>query len=143
MGGTPVAWRDLERILEEHPAEWMLWEGEPIAETSEKLKEMDLEKLRENVYLINTEAEYLHHLKILGRSAARLSSMKGEDSETFLKIRVGLQKLLHGLLVGEYLRPAVFILLNRQIIGSEDFRHHGINLFLHFTHLLHGRLVCL
>ncbi len=39
------AWHDLERVLEEHPAEWMLWEGEPLAETAEKLKGMGLENV--------------------------------------------------------------------------------------------------
>ena len=37
------AWNDLEHVLEEHPARWMLWESEPIAETAERLKGMGLE----------------------------------------------------------------------------------------------------
>ncbi len=39
------AWHDLERVLQDHPAEWMLWEGEPITETAEKLKGMGLESV--------------------------------------------------------------------------------------------------
>ena len=31
-------WRDLERLLVEHPARWMLWEGEPLPSTSERLR---------------------------------------------------------------------------------------------------------
>ncbi len=31
-------WRDLGRLLGEHPARWMLWEGEPLASTSERLR---------------------------------------------------------------------------------------------------------
>ena len=29
---------ELERILREHPARWMLWEGEPAAATVERLQ---------------------------------------------------------------------------------------------------------
>ena len=36
-------WHDLERLLEEHAATWMLWEGEPIAQTADRLREMGLE----------------------------------------------------------------------------------------------------
>ena len=32
------AWRDLEHVLSEHPAKWMLWEGEPLPETAAKLE---------------------------------------------------------------------------------------------------------
>ena len=39
------AWNDLQRVLEEHPAKWMLWEGAPIDETAEKLKAMGLESV--------------------------------------------------------------------------------------------------
>ena len=39
------AWHDLQRVLEEHPAKWMLWEGAPIDETAEKLKAMGLESV--------------------------------------------------------------------------------------------------
>ncbi len=39
------AWHDLLRVLEAHPAKWMLWEGEPIAETAEELKGMGLESV--------------------------------------------------------------------------------------------------
>ena len=34
------AWWDLGKLLAEHPAEWMLWEGEPMAETSSTLAEL-------------------------------------------------------------------------------------------------------
>ena len=36
-------WHDLERRLEDHAATWMLWEGEPIAQTADRLREMGLE----------------------------------------------------------------------------------------------------
>lgn len=31
------AWRDLRAIVGEHPAQWMLWEGEPLPETRDRL----------------------------------------------------------------------------------------------------------
>ena len=31
------AWWDLQRLLAEHPAEWMIWEGEPMPETTTTL----------------------------------------------------------------------------------------------------------
>lgn len=35
-------WHDLEHLLEDHAATWMLWEGEPIAQTADRLREMGL-----------------------------------------------------------------------------------------------------
>lgn len=32
------AWHDLEHVLSEHPAKWMLWEGEPLPEAAAKLE---------------------------------------------------------------------------------------------------------
>jgi zinc transport system substrate-binding protein len=39
------AWRELEHIIEDHRAEWMLWEAEPLAETADKLKGLGVESL--------------------------------------------------------------------------------------------------
>lgn len=36
-------WHDLEHLIEDHEATWMIWEAEPIAQTSDKLEEMGLE----------------------------------------------------------------------------------------------------
>jgi zinc transport system substrate-binding protein len=36
-------WRDFRRLLSDHPARWMLWEGEPIAETAARLRELGVE----------------------------------------------------------------------------------------------------
>ncbi len=33
-------WRDFRRLLSDHPAQWMLWEGEPLAETAARLREL-------------------------------------------------------------------------------------------------------
>ena len=35
-------WHDLEQLLENHAATWMLWEGKPIARTADNLREMGL-----------------------------------------------------------------------------------------------------
>jgi zinc transport system substrate-binding protein len=36
-------WRDFRRLLSDHPASWMLWEGEPLAETAARLRELGVE----------------------------------------------------------------------------------------------------
>ena len=38
-------WDDLEQLLEDHATTWMLWEGEPIAQTVDKLREMSIESV--------------------------------------------------------------------------------------------------
>jgi len=45
--GAPVeaAWTDLERIHAEHPARWMIWEGEPLADTAARLQAMGIESI--------------------------------------------------------------------------------------------------
>ena len=39
------AWRDLETRLADHPARWMLWEGEPLPETAAKLSDLGIESV--------------------------------------------------------------------------------------------------
>ena len=36
-------WAELVKILEEHPAKWMLWEAEPIPKTAERLRSLGVE----------------------------------------------------------------------------------------------------
>jgi len=36
------AWQDLEHLLSEHPAKWMLWEDEPLPEAAAKLEGVGL-----------------------------------------------------------------------------------------------------
>ena len=38
-------WTQLEGILKEHPAKWMIWESEPLQESVSKLKEMGIESV--------------------------------------------------------------------------------------------------
>ena len=38
-------WKDLEEMLKEHPAKWMIWEGEPLAKSVAKLKEMGIDSV--------------------------------------------------------------------------------------------------
>ena len=33
-------WQELATLLKKHPAEWMIWEGEPMRETADRLKEL-------------------------------------------------------------------------------------------------------
>ena len=41
----PGQWKTLEGILHEHPAKWMIWEGEPIKEVSRKLHAMEIKSI--------------------------------------------------------------------------------------------------
>lgn len=38
-------WAELEAILKEHPARWMLWEATPLEETTRRLRELGLESV--------------------------------------------------------------------------------------------------
>jgi zinc transport system substrate-binding protein len=38
-------WAQLEEIVKEHPAKWMIWEGEPLQKSVAKLKEMGIESV--------------------------------------------------------------------------------------------------
>jgi len=40
-----AAWSGLEALLNEHPAAWMLWEGEPLAETASRLRDAGVESV--------------------------------------------------------------------------------------------------
>lgn len=40
-----AAWRDLQVVLEEHPARWMLWEAEPLLATASQLRELGIESM--------------------------------------------------------------------------------------------------
>lgn len=37
---TAAMWADLRDLLVDHPADWMIWEDEPVAETVQRLEEM-------------------------------------------------------------------------------------------------------
>ena len=38
-------WTQLKDIVKEHPAKWIIWEGEPLPESVAKLKEMGIESI--------------------------------------------------------------------------------------------------
>jgi len=38
-------WGQLEKLLKEHPARWMIWEGNPLSETVERLKKLGMESI--------------------------------------------------------------------------------------------------
>ena len=40
-----AGWAELRAILDEHPAGWMLWEAEPLAETAAALRELGVESV--------------------------------------------------------------------------------------------------
>jgi len=39
------SWRGLQELLVEHPAKWMLWEGQPLDETRKKLQEFGVDSV--------------------------------------------------------------------------------------------------
>lgn len=38
-------WLELKKILEQHPAKWMIWEGDPLTATIEKLKGLQIDSI--------------------------------------------------------------------------------------------------
>ena len=42
---SPSQWKNLRNLLDEYPANWMIWEEEPIKESSEKLNMMGVKSL--------------------------------------------------------------------------------------------------
>ena len=38
-------WTGLEQILKEHPASWMIWEGEPLPQSVERLRGLGVESI--------------------------------------------------------------------------------------------------
>ena len=42
---TQQRWRELEDMLSEHPARWMIWEGEPLPETAARLRALGVESI--------------------------------------------------------------------------------------------------
>jgi zinc transport system substrate-binding protein len=42
---SPAMWLDLQALLREHSAQWMLWEGEPLAETASELRALGVEPI--------------------------------------------------------------------------------------------------
>jgi len=36
-------WQEMQNLLKNHPAAWMIWEGDPLAESVEKLNEMNVQ----------------------------------------------------------------------------------------------------
>jgi len=42
---NPAAWRELERLLAEHPARWVVWEASPRRETAQRLEALGLRSI--------------------------------------------------------------------------------------------------
>ena len=42
---SPAMWRDLQSVLRDQSAAWMLWEGEPLAETAAELRALNVEPI--------------------------------------------------------------------------------------------------
>ena len=66
-------WQDLENLLEDYAATWMLWEGEPIAQTADRLREMDLESVVFNPCANRPESG--DYLSVMEANAAGIESI--------------------------------------------------------------------
>ena len=42
---TDAQWAELQSILAKHPAQWMIWEGEPMKESTQRLKSIGVDSL--------------------------------------------------------------------------------------------------
>jgi len=42
---TPQQWAELERLLKDHPARWMLWEATPLPATAERLRALGVQSI--------------------------------------------------------------------------------------------------
>jgi zinc transport system substrate-binding protein len=67
------AWQGLAHILEDHPAQWMLWEGEPLAEIADRLREMGIESVVFDPCGNRPEAG--DYLSIMRQNAANLGAI--------------------------------------------------------------------
>jgi len=67
---TPAMWEDLRGLLRDHPASWMLWEGEPLAETAAELRALGVEPIVfDQCGNVPPEGNYL---SVMGENADRL-----------------------------------------------------------------------
>ena len=68
-------WRDFRRLLSDHPARWMLWEGEPLAETAARLRELGVEPIVfDQCGNVPAEGDYL---SVMQANAERLARAYG------------------------------------------------------------------
>ena len=40
-----AAWNEFEKMLKEHPAQWIIWEGPPVSTTISRLKEIGVDSV--------------------------------------------------------------------------------------------------
>ena len=38
-------WRDLKKLLSNHPAKWMIWEGDPLSKSVKKLQKLGVKSI--------------------------------------------------------------------------------------------------
>ena len=70
------AMRELRELLETHPAKWMLWEGEPLAETVRALAELGIESVVFDP--CGNVPDAGDYLSVMRRNAANLARAFGE-----------------------------------------------------------------
>jgi zinc transport system substrate-binding protein len=70
---SETQWRELQEILAEHPARWMIWEGAPQPEVVQRLSELGLESVVYDPCANRPSAGDL--LTVMGRNAAALEAL--------------------------------------------------------------------
>ena len=72
-------WRDLELVLREHPAHWMIWEANPLPDTLQRLEGIGLRSVvYETCGAAPEQGDFLSVMRAnagrLGKSATRLGT---------------------------------------------------------------------
>jgi len=74
---TAQMWRELEQLLEDHPARWMIWEGTPEPETVRGLQRLGVESVAfEPAGNVPTIGDFLG---VMSRNAAALRTVSAES----------------------------------------------------------------
>lgn len=61
---TEQQWQDLKVMLKDHPSKWMIWEGEPMAETVESLNAMQIQSVTfDPCGAAPSEKDFLHSMQ--------------------------------------------------------------------------------
>ena len=72
---TASMWRDFRRVLGDHPARWMLWEGAPVEETAAELRQLGVEPVVFDQ--CGSAPENGDYLSVMRENAANLALVYG------------------------------------------------------------------
>ncbi len=75
---TDAMWRDLEMLLAEHPAVWMIWEAEPEADIVTRLDELGVRSIV--IDPVGNVPESGDYLTVMRENSDNLNAINGEES---------------------------------------------------------------